>query len=350
VRGVFDGVKSRSETGRRWAEVQPNSTIHKQAAALMLVVGVMLLSACVAGQSSTETPTPPAQATQQVWEPPEPSSYVVMPTPTVLVASPETVLIYKANVHIGMKIMTITDNEVFFTEDPKKGYTLRMPVEERLRQILSELDALNYENAITINIPLVTPTSSPSTHTITYKTDSGHKTITSYDLPYPPNAFTDLIAYLDGLAVETMREGIVRTEPASLIWYRLDDAQGRQWLMVIDVDGGVSYSYPPFTDSPSLVAPPSAYLTPEDMQELKNLFADPDWNGGKELHLPPGGLDQYPYPGRGVFVSYWRDVSAIGEYEHASIGMGASIPDHLDLILTKLAQIYDKYAPREHIK
>jgi hypothetical protein len=336
--------------------VQPDSTIRKQASALMLVVGVMHLSACAAGNASTPTPTAiptisqPSQAQETVWQPPEPSLYVESQayaeanrTPTTSPYVPGVIIAVQA---VGQfeYLMTITESGIanaYYDRSREVTYTLQLSP-DRISALL-----LKFEKAQFVALPEIypTPERSPSAtvdvgdahaafYEVTYIREGQSKSVgTKYESA--PDELRDIITDLDDLLREVTSVGTKQSlRPDLLITYYLSGSQQRVWLMYIDIEGGISFA----------TGPPTARMTPHELSELKAQFIEADWYRLRSWYS--GSPEQGALGKHRAIIGYHGG----SKYKDVNILTGATISSELEELLRDLAEIYDKYAPREHIK
>jgi hypothetical protein len=336
--------------------VQPDSTIRKQASALMLVVGVMLLSACAAGNASAPTPTTiptisqSSETQEKVWQPPEPSLYVesrayaeANRTPTTSPYVPGVIIVVQTFGRFEY-LMTISESGVVNAYDDgsrEVTYTLQLSP-DRISALL-----LKFERAHFVALPEIypTPERSPSATVdvgdahapffeVTYIREGQSKSVsTKYESA--PDELRDIITDLNDLYQEVTSVGTRQTlRPEGLVTYYLSGSQLRVWSMYIDAEGGISFA----------TGPPTARMTPHELSELKAQFLKADWYRLRSWYS--GSPEQGALGKHRAIIGYHGG----SKYKDVNILTGAVISSELEELLRELAQIYDKYAPREHIR
>ena len=318
---------------------------------LLMALGVMLLSACAERRDSHSDAspnvgtnlTPSGQNGQSLWQPPEPSTYYyeVLPTPTSPAHPPDTIIVYSAS-GFTQDLMTITKKGIARVNH-YGGYgditfTLQLSP-DHLNALLVRFDEARF---FELQDVYVKPTPNPEAtedvgeahtpyFTITYSKDGRSKSVSTKGIGVSSEAFDEIIISLSDLYSETINSGIKQqSRPDPLVFYHLEGSKQRVWTMNIDVEGGISYIY----------SPPAAYLTPEELMELKEMFEKVGWFGLQDWYSAPHEQRDIMTEHRAI-IRYYRDSDS----EDVNILTGANIPSDVELILIKLAQIYDKYAP-----
>jgi hypothetical protein len=322
----------------------------------MLVVGSLLVSACADGNTTTPTPTAvptlsqSSQTQEKVWQPPEPSLYVepqayaeANRTPTTSPYVPGVILSFEARGFMEY-FLTISEDGIvnaFYSEPREVTYTLQLSP-DRTSALL-----LKFEKTHFVTLPEVypTPDRSPSAtvdvgdahsplFAITYIREGQSKSVAT-KFESAPDELRDIITDLNALFQEVTSVGTrqsLRLDP--LVSYYLAGSQRRVWLMDIDVEGNISF----------VTGLPTARMTPDELNELKAHFIRVDWYRLRGWYS--GSPEQGALGKHRAIIGYQGGP----KYKDVNILTGAIVSSELEALLKMLAQIYDKYAPREHIR
>jgi hypothetical protein len=286
----------------------------------------------VAAPGWTREPTPALM--DQVWQPPEPKKRIKMSTPTAMADSPDVMLVYDlVGLAMGQQIKVTQKGEVVLGGYQGTSVTYQLsPAEfDRIKQQVAATDFFNLADRYWVEDPPGVIAEIPIV-TITYKEGGRTKSVSLRGSEKTPPALRELEDTLSDLGERAGKEGTPTTKPDSLVGYYLQGTDFVWWLDV-DIEGGLYYGS----------GPAEARLPADELKALEEALGQISGLSSDEWFLPTSDVRNTLFMSehRAIITTYrggqqWQWINAIS---------GATVPDGLQAVLEKLAEIYDKYAP-----
>ncbi|MDQ5823091.1 MAG: hypothetical protein M3441_02640 [Chloroflexota bacterium] len=279
-------------------------------------------------------PEPTHPMMDEVWQPPEPHKRVQFAQPTEIAESPDAMLVYEVAGLVGNVGFKVTVDGMAVLGGYQGDYTTYQLSTDEFNQIKQLVAAADFPNlagryweedppGVIAEIPIVT---------ITYIEGGRAKAVALRGSDHTPQALRDLQSTLENLVDKVREEGTRPTRPARLVGYYLQGTAYTWWLD-IDEEGGLYYDSGPVND----------HMSPADLAALRETLDDISSLGSNEWFTAPDDVRDIIFMDehRAIITTY-----ANGEQKQWINALsGATVPQGLQTLLEKLAEVYDKYAP-----